>query len=60
VEISRPLPAGSWQADGVHLKAAGQAELARRIFAYFFRPPIASYLGLEVPASNAQMAPSLD
>ena len=60
VEISYGLPADAWQADGVHLTAAGQAELAQRVLANVRRPPIALHLGLEVPASNAKMAPSLD
>lgn len=60
IEITAVMPVGSWQIDGVHLTALGQAELAQRIFHNFYRPPIAPHLGLEVPASNAQMAPSLD
>lgn len=60
VEISHALPTGAWQVDGVHPSATGQAELAQRVFLNFRRPPIAPHLGLEVPASNAHMAPSLD
>jgi len=60
IEVSHDLSAGAWQVDGVHLTALAQAELAQRIFNSFFRPPIASHLGLEIPASNANMAPSLD
>ena len=60
IEVSHPMPATAWQIDGVHLTASGQVELAQRVFHNFHRPPIAPHLGLEVPASNAQMAPSLD
>jgi len=60
IEVNHAMPATAWQIDGVHLTALGQAELAQRVFHNFSRPPIAPHLGLEVPASNAQMAPSLD
>ena len=59
VEVSFKMPDNAWLQDGVHLTTVGQAELARRVFLNFHRPPIAPYLGLEVPASNADMAPSL-
>ena len=60
IEISTPLPAQSWQADHVHLTPQGQEELARRIFINFHRPPIAPHLELDIPDSNAKMAPSVD
>ena len=60
IETTAAMPDGSWQSDGVHLTALGQDQLAQRAFRHFHPPPIAPYLGLEVPASNAQMAPSLD
>ena len=60
IETSFTMPDNAWQQDGVHLTAVGQAELARRVFRNFRRPPIAHHLGLEAPASNADMAPSLD
>ena len=60
IEVNHAMPATAWQIDGVHLTALGQAELAQRVFHNFRRPPIAPHLGLEIPASNAQMAPSLD
>ncbi len=60
IETTAALPDASWQSDGVHLTALGQEQLAQRAFRHFHRPPIAPHLGLEVPASNAQMAPSLD
>ncbi len=60
IEVSFPMPPGSWQADGVHLSARGQAELARRVFQNFRRPPIAPHLGIPTKESNAHMAPSMD
>ncbi len=60
IEIDYALPEGAWQADGVHLTARGQAEIARRVFQNFRRPPIAAHLALQTQESNAHMAPSLD
>ncbi len=59
IEVNRAMSATAWQVDGIHLTALGQAQLAQRVFRNFRRPPIAPHLGLEVPANNAQMAPSL-
>ena len=60
IEIGHQMPANSWLADGVHLTASGQEQIALRVYNHFRRSPIASHLGLELHSSNAHMAPSLD
>jgi len=60
IEVDYTLPEGSWQVDGVHLTARGQAEIATRLLRNFRRPPIAPHLALKTQESNAHMAPSLD
>ncbi len=60
IEIGTSAPPRTWLPDGIHLSARGQEQLARRVLLSIHRPPIAPRLNLETPASNAQLAPSLD
>jgi len=61
IEVGHKLPGDNpWQADGVHLTAAGEAAIANRVWQALHRPGLAPTLRLHGGDSNAEMAPSLD
>ncbi len=60
IEVGHRLPDDAWQADGLHLTAAGEAIIAGRVWQALRRPALASDLHLPMGESNAEMAPSLE